>query len=235
MKKTIILSVTLLMMYWTFMPVLRNAGTAFFSDMVMCDAFAKTITVLLAFGLICLQKDERSSYGICLGRYKSMMKLILPMFILPLWNIPYLFIDVDLRWIHLVNCIFIACMEELLFRGGIYKLIYESGSEKNAVIYSSIAFGAIHLVNFGSMPLYFVLMQIFYAAAIGLTFAVVRAKTGSILFPIIVHSLLDLIGCATEVNSYLIDTAGAAVCILFGAVYLVYYLKSCRTADSENE
>ncbi|MDR0500411.1 MAG: CPBP family intramembrane metalloprotease [Coriobacteriales bacterium] len=91
--------------------------------------------------------------------------------------------------------IFIAFSEELAFRGFLYKELLASLGEKRSIIISGIIFGFAHSL-FGVIVFNQDLSSLFsYVVGTGifgtLLFAFLYKKSGSLLIPIMVHSILD--------------------------------------------
>lgn len=88
------------------------------------------------------------------------------------------------QWVFFVAGVIIApVMEEIVFRYLVYKKV--SGYGPGVYIFwSATLFGLFHL-NFG---------QSLYAAALGALFAFIVYKTGSVLYTIILHVLVNLTG-----------------------------------------
>ena len=92
-------------------------------------------------------------------------------------------------------------VEEMIFRGLLFRAI-EKDSLKQAIVITSVTFGAGHIVNLltgrGSLD---TILQIGYAIAIGFAFAMVLYKSGS---------LLGLRRCTVSYS------CGRRICIVFG-------------------
>lgn len=82
-------------------------------------------------------------------------------------------------------------VEEIIFRGLLFRAI-EKDSVKQAIIISSMTFGAGHIVNLltghGSID---TILQMVYAIAIGFTFVLCFYKSGSLIPCIITHSVIN--------------------------------------------
>ena len=91
----------------------------------------------------------------------------------------------------------IALNEELFYRGILLPLLRPMGWHR-AVVWSSVAFGASHLVNLvsGAYPP-FVAMQVAATTAGGIALAAIRIRSGSLWPLIATHAVLDLVAVAT--------------------------------------
>lgn len=88
-------------------------------------------------------------------------------------------------------CISIGLSEELACRGVILPALMHKGKVPS-ILLSSTIFGALHLMNlFKGAGFEDTILQIIFAAAFGLTMAIVRYKTGLILPQIFIHALWD--------------------------------------------
>ena len=93
---------------------------------------------------------------------------------------------------------------------------------------SSVIFGAFHLLNIGNIPFAFVLLQVLYAFAAGVSFAVVFYKTKSILFCMMVHTLDDFLGSFEVQPIWEAEVLGTVVCCACGGYAYLYINKTVR-------
>ena len=91
----------------------------------------------------------------------------------------------------------IALNEELFYRGILLPLLRPMGWHR-AVLWSSVAFGASHLVNLvsGAYPP-FVAMQVAATTAGGVALAAIRIRSGSLWPVLATHAVLDVVAVAT--------------------------------------
>ncbi len=91
----------------------------------------------------------------------------------------------------------VAVNEELLYRGVLMPLLRPLGWRR-AVLWSSVAFGASHLVNLvaDAYPP-FVAMQVAATTCGGIALAAIRIRCGSLWPVIVAHALIDVIAVAT--------------------------------------
>jgi membrane protease YdiL (CAAX protease family) len=91
----------------------------------------------------------------------------------------------------------VALNEELFFRGVLLDVLKPFGWRR-VVLWSSIAFGASHLVNLvaGAYPP-FTAMQVAATTAGGVALAAIRIRTGSLWPALFVHLVIDLIAVST--------------------------------------
>lgn len=229
MKRTISQGLTAIILYIFIRPVLSGILCAAIECTEMTGNVISCAVALLLMLVKIKEKNDQTEYAICKGRYHGMRKYIMPVLILPLLNVPYFFIDESNAGGTVLYSVFlgiyVGIMEELIFRAFIFRLFELKNGEQNAVIWSSVAFGLMHILNLGSVPVYFTVLQLFYAGAIGLVFGVIRAKTGSILIPVVIHSMIDAVAFITDGYDLILDTVSAVILFIFGGVYYISYLR----------
>lgn len=121
-----------------------------------------------------------------------------------------------------LSAVSIAILEELLFRGLLYRALEPRGAETAAVV-SSAVFGLLHLARLlDGAPLPFVLCQTVLAFAVGYLFVTLFRESGSLLPCIAAHAVFDLCGAfAPEAPLWLLLTVTAGQ-ILLAAAYAGY-------------
>lgn len=123
-------------------------------------------------------------------------------------------------------------VEEILFRGIMLDKLRFYG-DKIAIITTAIAFGLFHQ-NFS---------QFFYAIGLGLIFAYVTIKTGTIKYSIILHIMVNMMGCIVSALASNNITASAIIgllIIIFVILGIIFLIKkrnniSLSSADIEIE
>lgn len=129
---------------------------------------------------------------------------------------------------HILTMVNIGFLEEIIFRGILYKSI-EKDNQKLAIIISSLTFGIGHIVNLlNGADLVPTLMQICYAIAIGFLFVTIFNKSKSLIPCIITHievNSLSVLGAdSTGIYTYLIP----AVLIIVSVSYTVFINKTIK-------
>ena len=86
--------------------------------------------------------------------------------------------------------------EEYVFRGLFLKLAFQDGIRSSkqvlgVVFLSAIFFGLAHLGNLTHQPLNATLFQVYYATVMGIFFAAIYLRTGSLWWTIVLHFLID--------------------------------------------
>lgn len=113
---------------------------------------------------------------------------------------------------------FPSIFEEVVFRGIVLTVFLGKYSERNSIIFSSLGFGLIHLLNLASgRELVWVLGQIVWAFTLGLFYGYVFVRTRSLLPSMIVHYLGNVfIGSLT---GYMQSRASIEMQALFGVIF----------------
>lgn len=120
-------------------------------------------------------------------------------------NLSYGF-DTALSWeqilIGIITALCVGFIEEILFRGFLFKALLEKG-KIFAIIISAFAFGFVHILNLTvGADIVVTIMQIISAAAFGFACAVFIYKTKNIIPCIICHELINTVGSFVKENRY---------------------------------
>lgn len=193
------------------------------------ELWAESLSVFLTLVIVIFligKREYLAYYGIRLWECDNFIKTISILFLVPIVNIPYLFLGTKINIIYaFINSIYIGVMEELICRGFLCRFIEEKSNRKKAVFISSLLFGMFHLVNIGSFPLIYVFLQVLYAFAIGIAFALVFYKTKSLLACIAVHSIVDFLGSFGTEPIFAFELIGTIICILCAIYYYALFRK----------
>ncbi len=126
-----------------------------------------------------------------------------------------------LYWTALFSCIVAPIGEELLFRKVLFDKLAPLG-DKVYIIMSGVLFGLFH-TN---------IAQIFYATALGMIFAYIYSKTCKIIYPILLHVIINFVGTVVStlsMESDVLTTALSvfiAVCIVGSIIFLALEIRS---------
>lgn len=121
-----------------------------------------------------------------------------------------------------ISMLLIGFIEELIFRGFLFRALLERDPEPVAITITAVTFGIGHIVNLlagqGGMES---LIQVIFAVAWGFLFTFVFYKSGSLWVCILVHGLVDVFSkfAAFERNS---DYIYVAATIVVSALYCLY-------------
>ena len=134
-----------------------------------------------------------------------------------------------------VSMCFVAFLEELIFRGLLFRGMCRNGL-KTAVAVSSLTFGMGHIVNLLlGAPLFDTLLQLVYATAVGFCYTAVFYAGGSILPCILSHAVVN----STSIFAVETGKGGqlllALAQTLLGVSYGVWLLRRERGMQEEKE
>ena len=188
------------------------------------------INTLISILLIVLMKllDRTKYYG--LTKVKNLKKY--------LYFIPLLIIGTVNLWngfninntpkeilFYILTMINVGFIEEIIFRGFLFKMIEKDNLNK-AIIISSLTFGIGHIVNLlNGASLIPTLFQICYAVSLGYLFVTIFIKSKSLLPCIITHSLINslaIFNVQSEISTYLIPI----ILIIISLSYSFYIKRS---------
>lgn len=190
-----------------------------------------TILSVVLLALIIIDKKTKY-YGLTKVKNAKKFLYFLPLVIIGtvgLWN----GIDINKSTneiiFHILTMINIGFLEEIIFRGILYKSI-EKDNQKLAIIISSITFGIGHIVNLlNGADLVPTLMQICYAITIGFLFVTIFNKSKSLIPCIITHiavNSLSVLGVnSTGISTYLIPIMLIIISISYTAFIKVAFKK----------
>lgn len=113
----------------------------------------------------------------------------------------------------------VGFVEELIFRGFLFKAMLKGGEARTAIIVSAATFGAGHIVNLlTGHELAETLIQIVFAVAIGFIFTMAYYKCGSLLPLVLAHSAIDVFS-VFAVDNPVADALYIAVTIVTAVLY----------------
>ncbi len=128
-----------------------------------------------------------------------------------------------------VSMVLIGYVEEIIFRGFLFKGMLEKDGEKAAIIVSSVTFGIGHILNlFAGVPSFIAVLDVIFAIALGFVFTLAFYKSGSLLPCIIMHALVDVFSKFGELT----DTTGivyVSISILVSIAYCFFLLRNSRS------
>lgn len=126
---------------------------------------------------------------------------------------------------YIINMINIGFIEEIIFRGFLFKMI-EKDSIKSAILISAITFGIGHIINlFNGADFIKTLMQICYATSIGYLFVIIFYKSKSLIPYIITHSLVNALSIFNIQSQ---SFTSSIFLIIFPLIYAFYINKTVK-------
>lgn len=177
---------------------------------------------------VLISRNQLSDYlGLCKIENKDFKEFLffLPLIIIASANLWY---GVMMRYSTLetvltfASMLFVGFIEEVLFRGFLFKAIFQKRAGL-AVAISSITFGMGHIVNLlNGADIQQTLLQICYAIAIGYLFTIIFIKYKSLIPCIITHGILNATSVFSEKSTLGQDAAASAILIIISVGYAVY-------------
>lgn len=146
--------------------------------------------------------------------------------------------DSELKVIDILNILlFMGCvgfLEELIFRGFLYKAILAKGNVVKAVLISGVTFGIGHIVNlFNEYTGTEQIMQIIGAVAIGIMLTVIFEVTGNIVPGMIFHFLFNLASSISKYATLKINIICLVMMVITSVVYTIYLFKFVDRDDTK--
>ena len=132
-------------------------------------------------------------------------------------------------WYAIGSMALVGFVEEMVFRGFLFRALLRKDGPRTAVIVSAVTFGIGHIVNLlAGMATAENLMMILFAVAWGFVFTMVYYKSGSLWLCILVHAVVDvlsMVAAETVWGSWLY--IGATV--VLGGAYSLYLARRVET------
>ena len=135
---------------------------------------------------------------------------------------------------HTVSMIFVGFLEEIIFRGFLFKGICKSNVTR-AIVISSVTFAVGHIVNLlNGYDIAQQLIQIVYAVAVGFMLVFIFHRTGSIIMCIVFHALNNSLTAFAATNwgeASALNMIMLAVRLVIMIAYTVYIVKFIPKRD----
>ena len=126
---------------------------------------------------------------------------------------------------YIINMIFVGFLEEIIFRGFLYKMM-ENDNITRATIISSLTFGIGHIINlFNGAEIIPTLLQVIYATSTGYLFIIIFQKEKSLWPCIITHSLINSLSIFNNQNNPNILYISSIFLIIVPMLYSIYLKK----------
>ena len=119
-----------------------------------------------------------------------------------------------------VSMFLIGFVEEMIFRGFLFRILLKKDPAPVAITISAVTFGIGHIVNlFAGQANLETVVQVLFAIAWGFIFTFVFYKSGSLLVCIVVHGMVDVLSkfAASDENmtgAYIYITATIVIAIV---------------------
>lgn len=223
-KKPVLFAVLWIILYCTVMTTVKGANNvdrpvntaALLFVSVLLFAFVKASHLENEIGLDAWPKDSR--------RY---------LYFLPLWILTTgnLWAGVSMNYkgmgqvYAMISMLLVGFIEEMIFRGFLFRGLLRTNKETTAIIISAVTFGLGHITNLlTGQETMETLIQMVFAIALGFVFTLVYYKSGKLWPCIIAHSLIDIFSTISAENHF-IDMVYVWTAIIVSAIYSVYLWK----------
>lgn len=191
--------------------------------------------------LVWLRKSHRMAhYGLCRPSLPARSFLwYLPLVVLSssnLWNGVALNMPAAVTALYAVHMLCVGFVEEILFRGFLFRAIAKD-DVRSAALISSVTFGLGHLLNLfngSGMTLFSNLCQVFFAMAVGFLFVFLYARGGSLLPCIAAHSAIDVLSAFAN-EAGLTPQRHIAIGLIECAIAAAYLLFLAKTLPKKRE
>ena len=164
---------------------------------------ARCLILFLAFYLI-----KKFRFVAFLGKdsqfkSKDLLSIVVPLVFISMglfggWGV-YKTASVNLLSLFLISNLLVALVEEFVFRGLVLPLILKVRSKKRrlllmSVFLTALIFGVLHYLNLFREPNNFsgITSQVIFALCIGIYLGGLMLRTRNILFPIVIHFLINI-------------------------------------------
>ena len=185
------------------------------------------LTMFAAGALLFIKNNHlEEKYGLT-GFPKDMQRYLyfIPMFIVAtgnLWDGFSLSFKGTKLLIAMLAMILVGFVEEVIFRGFLFKAMLENDSPIVAIIISAVSFGVGHIVNmFAGQASFETLIQVIFAISWGFILTMVFYKSGSLIPCIIAHAMVDVFSLYGADNE-LADWICIGATILTAIIYCLY-------------
>ncbi|MCR4764216.1 MAG: CPBP family intramembrane metalloprotease [Lachnospiraceae bacterium] len=133
-----------------------------------------------------------------------------------------------------LSMILVGFVEEMIFRGFLFKAMLSKDKTIVAIIVSAVTFGIGHIVNlFTGQASFETVVQIVFAISWGFILTMVCYKSGSIIPCIIAHSMIDALSLFGADNA-IVDWIYVGTTIVVAIVYCIY-LGRLHSSESVEE
>lgn len=207
----------------------QNFGTTSYKSIII-----NTIISIILL-LIIYKTNKQDYYG--LKKVKNKQKFLyfiplIPIATINIWNGFEINNTTSEILFHILTMINVGFIEEIIFRGFLFKAISKE-SIKKGIIISSITFGIGHIVNLiNGSPLISTIIQIIYAVSLGYLFVTIFYKSKSLIPCIITHSLinsLSIFNTSKGIKEYIFSS----ILIIISLSYAIYINKKIKNEDNK--
>ncbi len=219
--------------------VLFSAADNFSTSLGIKKILTAPVGVLFAlFLFVWIRKNSLlEKYGLCAfrGNWQGYLYFIPLLLIMStnLWNGVAMNVSAVEVMLHILSMLCVGFIEEVIFRGLLFKAICKS-NVKQAILISSITFGIGHIVNLLNGAEFFpTLLQIGYAIAIGFLFVVIFYKGKSLWPCIITHGIVNSLSIFAVQGSQMLDLVTSAALCVISIGYALWILKKSEIFEKD--
>ena len=120
----------------------------------------------------------------------------------------------------------VGFLEEIIFRGLLYKAIREKFSAKLAILISAITFGIGHIINiFNGYMISQQIIQIIIATSIGMLLSIIFEYTNNIIPGIIFHFMFNTAASISNITFFEQRKVELVAIIIISFIYGIYIVK----------
>lgn len=208
--------------------ILRNI----FVNMLAVNELVATLSTVVAFCVLALLLVKKDNYFKVRCKNKTCITyIIIVTLILSIINLFPFNLSIGPSTLSvLVTMLFVGLMEELIFRGCVYKICEEKWGDQKAVIFSSILFGVIHIINILNEDILMVVLQMAYTTSIGIVFAILIYKKQGIILCIIAHAIVNLTGNLGATETVYKEIIFTIMCAVF-AIIMIFRFNLLKKAN----
>ncbi len=219
-KRNSILAVILFLLYLG-QNILRNMLV----NMLAVNEFAATLITAVVFAASALLLTKKDDYFKVRNKDKFCITyIVIVTLILGLINLVPFDISIDKAVLSvIVTMFFVSLMEELIFRGCVYKICEAKWGGRKAVILSSILFGFIHIINVLNDDIAVVALQIASATSIGVVVAILIYKKQGIYLSILAHAVINITANIGATETIYKEIIFSVICVIFAVIVVVKY------------
>lgn len=218
-KNEILCSIILIVMYVLINMICINSfGITDYRSVIINTIFSLVLVLLMIY------LNRISFYGLTKGENIKNCLYFIPLILIisvNLWsgiNINNSKIEI---LCHILTMINIGFIEEIIFRGFLFKAMLKDGT-KPAIIVSSVTFGIGHIINLlNGAEVVPTLFQIISAISIGYLFVTIFNYSKTLIPCIITHSLINALSIFNVDNSTLFYISSIFL-IIYPLIYVLY-------------
>ena len=226
-KRNSVLAVILFIVYLS-QNILRNI----FVNMLAINELIATLITVMVFGALAIFLVKKDNYFKVRCTSKTCITyIIIVTLILSVINLFPFDLSIGITTLSvLFTMLFVGLMEELIFRGCIYKICDEKWGDPKAVILSSVLFGLIHIINVLNDDILMVVLQMVYATCIGIVYAMLMYKKQGIILCILAHAIINIAGNLGATETVCKEIIFTIICVVF-AIIMIFRFDLLKKAN----